>query len=90
MDHLGDYRMGSKAMSKKFCRTCGVHITNLCADLSQGEIDALSEETRGWYKGAFNMVPLNLWVLDDEFDVAELKVNRFDGFEFIKPKYVNP
>jgi hypothetical protein len=88
-DNIADYRMGKGIMSKKFCKTCGVHISNMSAPLSQEEENALPDDTRYWYEGSKTMFPLNVRVLNG-FDPSPLPISRFDGLTQIKPEYVNP
>ncbi|KAJ0115342.1 glutathione-dependent formaldehyde-activating gfa [Diaporthe amygdali] len=88
-EHL-DYRAFNKTVVRKaFCRHCGVHICNELNELTDAEIEALNDAAKAWRDRSKSIRPITLRVLDD-FDFKTLKTNRLDGWDIIKPLYVNP
>lgn len=53
------------------------------------EAEGLSDEAKAWRERGTHMRPINLRILND-FDCKALKTMRVDGWNEIKPEYVNP
>ena len=81
--------MGRGLFEKKFCKTCGVPFTNSSRTMTDEELAAMDEGSRGWYNKGLTFTPINLRILHD-FDVKTLKTEKLDGFNNIKPLYENP
>lgn len=90
-------------MQKSFCKTCGVPLTNeVNEDMSEEQVrevcgDAGDAEMVLRWRNSVH--PINIRVLDSKVGdegwswdemVKELKVRRGDGWNMIKPGYVNP
>ena len=88
-ENMTQYSMGSGVFVKPFCKTCGVAITNLPADLTPEQLAAIPERKRFFWEHSKTIAPFNLRLLDD-FDFKSLKTRNFDGYNIIPPKYVNP
>ena len=72
---IGKHSFGTKCVAKTFCKTCGMHMTNVAADddLDATQLAALTEEFKGIYQLAKQLTPVNLRVLNDFAVLAELK-----------------
>lgn len=79
----------TKITRKAFCRHCGVHICNAPSPLTAAEEEALEVPTRGWRERTKDLRPISLRVLDD-FDFKTVETQKLDGWNFVKPLYVNP
>ncbi|CAM1511435.1 Fc.00g089480.m01.CDS01 [Cosmosporella sp. VM-42] len=88
-ENLTLYAMGKKMMSKTFCKTCGIPVGNVGNKLSGEEIEALGPDLQKWYHQCFLVEPINIRTLNG-FDLESVETSRFDGFNLILPKYVNP
>lgn len=53
------------------------------------EVEALTETTKAWRQRVSNLRPITLRILND-FDCKGLKTMHGDGWNMIKPMYVNP
>lgn len=53
------------------------------------ELEALDDATRAFRDRSKIMRPITLRVLDD-FDFKTVKTNQLDGWNIVKPLYVNP
>ncbi|KAK0642861.1 glutathione-dependent formaldehyde-activating enzyme [Cercophora newfieldiana] len=89
-ENLGSYVFGTKKAAKKFCKTCGVNMVNLAADLDEEEVAKLDENSKRMFEGIKTMCPLNLRVLNDvnlsDIKDAEMATRGAD----MGPAYVNP
>ncbi|POS77371.1 glutathione-dependent formaldehyde-activating enzyme [Diaporthe helianthi] len=74
---------------KGFCRHCGVHICNAPSPLTDADEEALKDSVRGLRERTKTVRPITLRVLDD-FDFKTVGTQKLDGWNFIKPLYVNP
>lgn len=81
--------MGQKMMSKTFCKICGVPVGNVGNELCEDEIAALTPESQQFYKQCFLFTPINVRTFNG-FDLGSIEPKKFDGFNIILPKYVNP
>ncbi|KAI1505293.1 Mss4-like protein [Biscogniauxia marginata] len=88
-ENLVPYVFGTKAWGKYFCKHCGILVYNAVQPISDEQLASMSEEAKKWTLGGSHLKPLNLRVLDD-FDVYSLNIGRADGYNSIKPTYVNP
>ena len=88
-ENMVGYAMGKKMMSKTFCKICGIPIGNRPNNLSEKEIAALSPESKKYYDMCFLVEPINIRILNG-FDIDSVKTSRFDGYNLIGDKYVNP
>ncbi|KAM7214092.1 centromere protein V [Rhypophila decipiens] len=91
LENCTKYLFGRKIVAKAFCKTCGVCVCNMAADLSPEEYEALSDEYKGWVKTSSEFCVLNLRVLNG-WDLGEIKdkIERFTGGAEVEPRYVNP
>lgn len=78
-----------RAAKKMFCKTCGVPVGQETVKLSDEQIAQFDENTKQWYEGSKDQVSVNLRVLHG-VDVKELSPNRFDGYNYVQPRYVEP
>lgn len=87
---MGSYVFGTRIVAKKFCKICGVNITNAAAEMSDEDIAKLDENYKRMQQRVQTMSPLNLRVLDD-VRLSDIKnaeeVTRGTG---IGVPYVNP
>ncbi len=81
--------MGSTVWRKAFCKRCGVHMVNELNPLTDEQIAALHEKVRAWRAGKLNMQPVNIRVFNG-VDITGLKTLKGDGYNHLKPLYVNP
>ncbi|KAI0597784.1 hypothetical protein F4775DRAFT_218447 [Biscogniauxia sp. FL1348] len=88
-ENLVPYVFGTKAWGKCFCKHCGILVCNAPQPLTEEMIAGMSEETKSFTLGSRHLLPINLRVLDD-FTALDLNVKRADGYNTIKPMYVNP
>lgn len=86
LDHLS---FNTNITRKTFCRHCGVHICNTRTPLSDAEEEALDDNVKVWWERTKDLRPITLRVLDD-FDFKTVETRKLDGWNFIKPLYVNP
>ena len=86
---IGRYVFGQGLLSKTFCKTCGVPMSNEPRELSQDQVAAFSDEGREWYEGARVRHPVNLRVLN-EVDLTKLTPLKLTKGAEIEPQYVNP
>ncbi|KAG8166502.1 hypothetical protein KVR01_002191 [Diaporthe batatas] len=85
-----DYLLFNTKLTRKgFCRHCGVHVCNAPIPLTDAEEEALEGSARGWREKTKVLRPITLRVLDD-FDFKTVETRKLDGWNFIKPLYVNP
>ncbi len=83
------YVMGTGAWRKGFCKTCGVQLMNEINPLTDDEVAALPELARAYRKRMINCRPINLRILND-YDFSKLETLKYDGYNAVKPMYVNP
>ncbi|KAI5925393.1 Mss4-like protein [Camillea tinctor] len=88
-ENLVPYVFGTKAWGKCFCKHCGILVSNSPQPLSEEMIAGMSEQAKNFTLGARHLLPINLRVLDD-FNSLDLNIGRADGYNNIKPMYVNP
>jgi len=85
------YIFGTLAWRKGFCRTCGVHIMNEMNDMTPEQVASLPPGARAFRESARDMFPTNIRILNDfDFEQIKDKVYLNDGYDMIKPMYVNP
>ncbi|KAJ6441156.1 glutathione-dependent formaldehyde-activating enzyme [Purpureocillium lavendulum] len=90
-DAIGRYSFARGIISKTFCRTCGVPLTNERRALSPADEAALPERTARFYAYAKTHHPVNLRAFWPAVDLAALPApTRNDGANKIEPPYVNP
>ncbi|KAK3955449.1 Mss4-like protein [Pseudoneurospora amorphoporcata] len=99
-ENLTSYACLQKVMSKTFCKTCGVPLTNVANELMTEErIRASCDDPEMVLRWRNVVWPINVRCLDRcasdeswEWDekVKELTVERVDGWGMVKPGYVNP
>ncbi|KAJ2985193.1 hypothetical protein NUW58_g3570 [Xylaria curta] len=83
------YSFGKKIAEKLFCKICGVLLFSEPAQLTDEQVAELDENARKWYDGAKVAKALNLRTING-LNVKDLSSTRFDGYNFIKPGYVEP
>jgi hypothetical protein len=88
-ENLSYYRFAGKVIAKTFCKICGIQFTNSPADLTQEEVDALSDDLKRAYQRINTTRPVNLRVLDG-FSFKDLDPVKWEGFTKMQPQYVNP
>lgn len=88
-ENLTYYQTQKAVFLKSFCKTCGSTLDNQPKDFTAEELAKLPEGARNWVAKAGTSRNLNIRLLDG-VDLKELKTERFDGFNIIKPVYVNP
>lgn len=88
-EHLAYRSFRKNIVRKAFCKHCGVHVCNEPNPLTDAEIEALDDATKGFRERSKIMRPITLRVLDD-FDFKTVKTNQLDGWSIMKPLYVNP
>jgi hypothetical protein len=86
---MGGYLFNKKGAKKCFCKTCGVVVIQEIVPIPDEVIAKMDSTSKEWYEGSKHLTPVNLRVLND-FDLKELKANRFDGYNVIQPRYVEP
>ncbi|KAI0202280.1 glutathione-dependent formaldehyde-activating enzyme [Astrocystis sublimbata] len=89
LENCTQYFFNKKIAVKSFCKTCGVVIYSRAIPLTDEELATHDEATRGYYQTAKLVTALNLRVIDG-LDVKELSTNQFDGYNAVKPGYVEP
>ena len=87
-DSTSIYNFASGVVDKTFCKKCGVLVGNKFKDLSQEQIDQLSEMAKGFYSRANHLHPVNLRAFDN-FTLDELDIRLVPGDKFGVP-YINP
>ena len=86
-ENLSYYTFNSKMISKPFCKTCGVNMMAEWTDMTQEQLDSLTEEARKFREERVGWHPVNVRVFDD-FSLEGLKVMQHAG-NHGKP-YENP
>ncbi|POR31142.1 Centromere protein V [Tolypocladium paradoxum] len=88
--HVGRYSFARRLLSKTFCRTCGVCLTNEYRPVSEEQRAALSGQDRALEALARGHHPVNLRVLEG-VDLGGMKPPRRDnGATGLPTPYVNP
>ncbi|KAK0715635.1 Mss4-like protein [Lasiosphaeris hirsuta] len=89
-DNLTGYAFSNKVWRKMFCKICGTHMmTDWNVAMTNEEFATLPAEVRAYHDPKREYRPFNVRVLI-EFDPLALKTKRFDGWDELEPKYVNP
>ncbi|KAK4112072.1 hypothetical protein N656DRAFT_710317 [Canariomyces notabilis] len=88
-ENLSYYVTHSRVGRIAKCKTCGVQIFLDLNPLTDEEIAALPEDMRKRRAHNIDVRPFNLRVLNN-FDLESIKPVRHDGYNTIKPAYVNP
>ncbi|XXG98559.1 hypothetical protein Hte_004884 [Hypoxylon texense] len=88
-ENLETYLFGSKMFGKTFCKTCGVPVHNSVQPITEEQINQLPEENREFIRGAKEIKAINVRLVDG-LNVKDLNINQFDGYNAIKPSYVEP
>lgn len=88
-ENLGEYLFRHKIAGKLFCKVCGVPVCAEPAKLSDAEVAALDEGTRGWYEKSKAVKGFNLRTISG-LDVKDLSPTRLNGYTFIQPGYTEP
>ncbi|KAI0870963.1 glutathione-dependent formaldehyde-activating enzyme [Hypoxylon argillaceum] len=88
-ENLATYYLGKKFAGKKFCKICGIPISSEAVLATDERVAQMDPDTRKWYEGAILIKALNLRVIDG-LDVNDLTPARLDGYNLIKPGYVEP
>lgn len=86
---MGKYVFGSGMLSKTFCKTCGVPMTNDTNEMSPEAVAALPETGREFYARQKLIRAVNARVLSG-LDLSQIPVQRFDGATIIPQPYHNP
>ena len=77
-------------MVKLFCKTCGVNVSNIAADLDEEQVSKLGDPWKGMHQRAKTRTPLNLRVLNG-YNVAEIKKpEQATKGALLGEPYVNP
>lgn len=88
--NIGRYSFARHMLSKTFCRTCGVCLTNEYRPVSEEQRAALSGTARSIDEYVRGHHPVNVRVLAG-VDLAGMKPpERGDGATGLPPPYVNP
>ncbi|EHA52146.1 hypothetical protein MCOR27_000357 [Pyricularia oryzae] len=83
---------GAKLGEQYFCKRCGVYVANrVRAVESDEEFAKLPAEIQSFLADKRQWQPLNLRIFDGiDVDSDQVEVKRVDGYNLIKPEYVNP
>lgn len=88
-EDIGKRVFASNTLSKTFCRTCGVPMTNQNLVFTS----EMGLQTRAEGRGGvtrYETHPVNIRVLDNErLDLSKLDIIKAEGSKFL-PAYVNP
>ncbi|KAM0257586.1 hypothetical protein ACHAQJ_004286 [Trichoderma viride] len=87
--NIGRYEFNRRSLYKRFCKICGVGMTNNFKILSEEEIAALPEMVRTVYEKRYMHTSVNARVLHG-VDVTKLETRKVDGLNGIPGDYVNP
>ncbi|KAL7627550.1 hypothetical protein AAE478_001743 [Parahypoxylon ruwenzoriense] len=88
-ENLAIYLFATKVFGKSFCKICGVQVHNVMQPTTEEQFSQMPKENADFIRGAIHIQPVNLRVFDD-LDVHDLNVGQIDGYNFIKPLYVEP
>ncbi|KAG6366312.1 hypothetical protein INS49_000489 [Diaporthe citri] len=88
-EHLAYRSFNKNVVRKAFCKHCGTHVCNEPKPLTDAEIEALNDAAKAWRDRSLIIRTITLRVLDD-FDFKTVKTNKLDGWDIVKPLYVNP
>ncbi|KAL2130441.1 hypothetical protein VTI74DRAFT_6387 [Chaetomium olivicolor] len=89
-ENLSYYAFGRRVWRKAFCKTCGVNIgAGPDPNLTDDVIATLPEDVQKFLARMGHKRPINTRILNG-FDVKCLKPIRGDGWNLVKPAYVNP
>ncbi|KAJ8121876.1 hypothetical protein ONZ43_g1784 [Nemania bipapillata] len=88
-DNLTVYYLAKKVAGKRFCRICSIPITSEAVVATEERIAQMDPATRAWYETSITITALNLRVIDG-LDVNDLTTDRMNGYNIIKPGYVEP
>jgi hypothetical protein len=92
-DNLSYYAFatGTGVFRKAFCKTCGVYIMNDLTPMPAEQVAALPEQAQSFRARMIDIRPVTLRMLNNyNLDEIKDKVRQADGFNSIKPMYVNP
>ncbi|KAI1115358.1 glutathione-dependent formaldehyde-activating enzyme [Nemania sp. NC0429] len=88
-ENLGAYVLGKKLHTKKFCKICGVVVCSEPVKLSDEDAAKLDGPTGEWYESSKPITAFNLRVVNG-LSVKDLTPTLFDGYNIVKPAYVEP
>jgi hypothetical protein len=88
-ENLSHYVFASTVWSKRFCKTCGVHIMNDLNTLTDEEVAALSEKDRQFRTARMGARPVTLRMLND-VDLGKIETKRLTKGKENPPLYINP
>lgn len=91
-ENLSYYVFRRGVWRKGFCKTCGVHVMNEPnPTLTAEQVEALPAEIKAFREAKLDWMPINIRILNNfDFDAIKDKVVHLDGWNAIKPDYVNP
>ncbi|KAI2624252.1 glutathione-dependent formaldehyde-activating enzyme [Hypoxylon sp. NC1633] len=87
-EHLATYLFNTKLSGKAFCKICGVTVYNAMQPVTDELLSKIPEKDRASL-GRNDMLPINLRVIDN-LNIRDLNIERADGYNVIKPIYVEP
>ncbi|KAK8090807.1 glutathione-dependent formaldehyde-activating enzyme [Apiospora phragmitis] len=88
-EHLTYYIMGNGMLAKGFCEICGVPIDNKFQELNGSETSRLSYKNQIFYAISKDGWFLNAKIMND-VDFSQMRVRYLNGWNNLKPAYVNP
>lgn len=74
---------------KTFCRTCGIPVHNSVQPIAKEMLNEMPEEKRAFMEDVMTKKAINLRLING-VDVKDLNVEHYDGYNLIKPGYVEP
>lgn len=83
------YAPGRKVNLKGFCKVCGVTVTSRGITAPEEVVAAMPEQAKFWYDFGRTHSSINTRLLDG-VDITVFNVFKVDGWNNIKPGYVNP
>ncbi|KAL7810081.1 Mss4-like protein [Trichoderma aethiopicum] len=87
--NIGRYQFNTRALTKVFCKICGVVMANQFKTLTDEEVEALPELPRKIYDAQHEYTGVNGRVLQG-VDVGRFKTKRVDGLNKIPGEYPKP
>ncbi|KAI1769514.1 glutathione-dependent formaldehyde-activating enzyme [Hypoxylon sp. FL1150] len=88
-ENLTTYLFGTKLFGKKFCKICGIPVHNSVDNITEEKISQMPENKRDFIRWAMKIKAINLRLING-VDVKDLNVEQYDGYNLIKPAYVEP
>ncbi|KAI0171878.1 glutathione-dependent formaldehyde-activating enzyme [Hypoxylon sp. FL1284] len=88
-ENLQVYLFGGRKFGKGFCRTCGVPVYNPVQPITEEQVGQMPQEGQQFVRWMMKTKQINVRLVD-ELNVKDLNVEQFDGYDAIKPAYVEP